>query len=96
MLDQLRDRYDLVVMDTPPLAPVVDTVVISKEVDKIVYVTAWEKTPRDVVISAMKTLGDQKEKISGVVLNRINPQREAQYGYYYGYALKNYANYYSA
>ncbi|MEM6602488.1 MAG: CpsD/CapB family tyrosine-protein kinase, partial [Pseudomonadota bacterium] len=96
LLDELKQRYQFVIMDTPPLAPVVDTAVIANCVDHIVYVTAWETTPRDVVKSTIKTLDKSKEKIAGIVLNRIDPKRESKYGYYYGYALKNYAKYYDA
>ena len=96
LLKDLRREYSLIILDTPPLAPVIDTAVVANYVDNIVYVTAWEKTPRNIVETALKSLKDNREKVSGIVLNRIDIEREASYGHYHGYALKNYAKYYNA
>lgn len=96
LMSHLRQIYPLIILDTPPLAPVIDTAVIANHADNIVYVTAWEKTPRKIVVSSLKALEHNKDKISGIVLNRVNVKREAHYGNYYGYAMKNYSKYYTS
>jgi Mrp family chromosome partitioning ATPase len=55
----------------------------------------WKHTPRDAVQASLRILSQLRHKISGVVFNRVNVKKEAQYGYGYGYALNRYSkNYY--
>lgn len=86
-------------MDTPPLAAVIDGRVIADFVDNIVYVTAWEATPRKVVLESLNVLPETlKDKIVGLVLNKIDVVKDEKYGYAYGYgySLKKYASYYES
>ena len=94
-LERLKERYDLILIDTPPLHLVADGPVIAESVEKIVFVTLWEKTPRSVVVGAIKALERNTHKIVGIALNRVNLRKESSYGSYHTYNAKKYSkNYY--
>jgi exopolysaccharide transport family protein len=91
LLLQLRDAYDCIVLDSPPVGPVVDAVVLAQAVDKAIFVIAWNETPRDMVAHAIKQLQGGK-KVAGIVLNRVDTKQSTRYGgYYYS---KYYEKYY--
>jgi capsular exopolysaccharide synthesis family protein len=69
-IEQLRQSYDLVVLDSPPVGPVVDAVEISRYADKIVFVIAWNSTPRELVVDALRQL-DASSNVAGMALNRV-------------------------
>lgn len=98
LMDELKERFDLVVLDTPPVMAVPDVRVLSALVDKVIFVLAWDKTPRKVVYSALHQLQHEGHAdIAGVVLQRVNLQQYGRYGdsgYYYHYS--QYGQYYSS
>ncbi|MFT6072671.1 MAG: capsular exopolysaccharide synthesis family protein [Alphaproteobacteria bacterium] len=97
LVEHLRNHYDLVVVDTPPLSAVIDGRVIADYADHILYTVAWEATPREIVLDSLNVLPDSlREKISGIILNKIFPKKEEKYGYNYGYQyrMKKNAGYY--
>lgn len=99
LFSYLKEHYDLVLVDTPPLAAVIDGRVVAEFVDDIVYVTAWEATPRKIVLESLNVLPETlKNKIVGLVLNKIDVAKDRRYGdeYGYGYSLKKYASYYES
>ena len=67
MLDEARQQYDYIVMDTPPLAPVQDCRVVARWVDGIVLVVAADHTPRALLEAALDTL--EPNKVLGLVFN---------------------------
>ena len=79
---QLRETYDYIVLDSPPLGPVIDAVVLSQLVDKVVYVVHWNQTPRDLVARGLKQF-QPENKIAGVILNCVDTKQSALYGGYY-------------
>lgn len=88
-LEQMRSRYDLIVVDSPPVLAVSDSIILSHSVDTTIYVVRWEKTPRQAVNGAIKILRANGGHLAGVVLSRVNTRRHAGYGYgdsayYYG------------
>jgi succinoglycan biosynthesis transport protein ExoP len=85
LLARLRENYDFVVVDSPPLASVIDATVLAKMVDKIIYIVEWEKVPREVVARAIDTIGVDRDKIAGVVLNKANIRKMSRYLPYYSY-----------
>jgi Mrp family chromosome partitioning ATPase len=81
------------VVDTPPVGPVVDAVIVTNLADKTIFVVEWASTPRDVIESSLKQVSVYK-RVAGVVFNFVNQERAQKYGgdYYYG---KSYEKYYS-
>ena len=72
-LDQLRPHFDNIIIDAPPLLPVVDARLLANYTDQIVLVMTWRKTPKDIAKRALKLLGRNQSKVTGVVINRVDP-----------------------
>jgi Mrp family chromosome partitioning ATPase len=88
-LADLSSRYDVVVLDSPPLLPVSDTMVLSTEVAAVLLVIMAGKTPRDVVVRGKEILDDVKAPLAGVVINNSKGVLPYYYNYkYYGYKQK--------
>src|SRR5688500_17641513 len=85
LLSALRDRYDYVVLDTPPIVPVVDSALLSRVVDGVLVVVSANKTPRKLLEEALNEL--DSAKVVGIVFN--NDDRPL-----YGYDT-NYRRYFS-
>ncbi|MGB8741503.1 MAG: polysaccharide biosynthesis tyrosine autokinase [Xanthobacteraceae bacterium] len=93
LIAHLKETFDYVVVDTPPVGPVVDAVIISVLADKTIFVVQWASTPRELVEATVKRVSVQK-RVAGIVFNFINQDRARKYGGedYYG---KAYDKYYS-
>jgi capsular exopolysaccharide synthesis family protein len=94
LISQLKETFDYVVVDTPPVGPVIDAVILANLADKTIFVVEWASTPRELVETSIKQISAQK-RVAGVVFNFVNQDRAQKYGgeYYYG---KSYEKYYSA
>jgi protein-tyrosine kinase len=77
LLADAREKYDYVVIDTPPLIPVVDSALIARVVDGVLLVVAANKTPRKLLEEALGQLDAQK--VIGIV---FNSDSQPLYGYY--------------
>ena len=91
VLREARERYDYVIIDTPPVLGLPDVKALSPAADAIVFVVRWDWTKRDAVAAALKQLADVSAKVSGVVLNQVDMKKHASYSY--GDAAQYYANY---
>lgn len=94
LLKDLRASYDLIVLDAPPVTPVIDSALLSKLADTIIFVVQWRATPRDVVLRAVNTLDEPRRKVAGVVLNNVQLRSASTYSAAYGYYNKRYQSYY--
>jgi capsular exopolysaccharide synthesis family protein len=82
MIAGLRAKFDLIVLDTPPMMQIVDAIVAARNVDKIVYVVRYALTPREIARETIARLPEPR-KIVGVVFNQI-AKAEARYSGYGG------------
>ncbi|OSI68950.1 polysaccharide biosynthesis tyrosine autokinase [Bradyrhizobium canariense] len=91
----LRTKFDYVVLDMPPMAPVVDVRVTSSFVDSYVFVVEWGRTKIDVVKHNLRGSAEIQDKLLGVVLNKADTKMLARYESYHGryYYQKHYARY---
>lgn len=80
MIDILRSTYDLVILDSPPSLLAVDTRILSKHADSVVYVVKWNKTPRDAVLNGLQTLEAAGAPVAGVVLSMASNVQVTRYG----------------
>ena len=87
LLSGLRDRFDSVVIDSPPVAPVTDAAVLSTKVDGTVLVVRALQTRKDLARRATRSLRDVGGHIVGAVLNAVDFERR-EYGYYQYYYYK--------
>lgn len=95
VIASLRSQYDYVVLDLPPMAPVVDVRVTSPLVDSYIFVVEWGKTRMDVVKHNLRGAPEIQDKLLGVVLNKADTKLLARYESYHGryYYQKYYARY---
>ncbi|MCA1469225.1 polysaccharide biosynthesis tyrosine autokinase [Bradyrhizobium sp. IC3195] len=91
----LRSKYDYVVLDMPPMAPVVDVRVTAPFVDSYVFVVEWGRTKTDVVRHNLRSAPEIQGKLLGIVLNKADTKLLARYESYHGryYYEKYYARY---
>jgi capsular exopolysaccharide synthesis family protein len=81
VIDRLREQFDLVLIDTPPLLPVSDTKLIARLSDAMVMAVRWEKTPQSAVARALRELAEVGSPLAGVALVRANGARFRYYAY---------------
>ncbi len=91
LLKMLAEKYDHVLIDSPPLINVTDPVILSTMVDGVILVVHGGKSTRDIVRRARMELSSVGAKIFGVVLNNVDLRRDG-YDYYYYY--RYYSDYY--
>jgi polysaccharide biosynthesis transport protein len=84
LFDQLRATYDYVVVDLPPLAPVVDARAISALLDSFILVVEWGRTTTDVVEHALNTAPNVRDALLGAVLNKTDMKAMKLYASHYG------------
>jgi succinoglycan biosynthesis transport protein ExoP len=89
VLAELTTQYDSVIIDSPPVMPVSDSVVLSRMVDGVVVVVG-PRTPKQLVRHACARLGQVGAKVLGVVLNRVNLRSPDYYHYHRYYAYEDY------
>jgi succinoglycan biosynthesis transport protein ExoP len=97
LIADFREKFDLVVIDTSPVGPVIDPVVVSQLADKVVLVVRWGTTARELVKECVQQLSGHK-RIAGVVLNVVNDRQAQKYGKYaysYYYRTHHYSGYYA-
>ncbi|MDC3953836.1 polysaccharide biosynthesis tyrosine autokinase [Polyangium jinanense] len=83
-LDDVKKRFDRVIIDSPPIVPVTDAAVLSTLVDGTVLVVRAFKTTKDLARHAVRALQDIGATKAGAVLNAVNFNRhEYKYRYYY-------------
>ena len=96
LIEAFRAKFDLIVIDTPPMGPVVDPLIVSQLVDKVIYVVRWAATAREMVAHSIERLSGHK-KVAGVVFNYVvdaQAQKYGKYAYSYYYGGRYYKKYY--
>jgi Mrp family chromosome partitioning ATPase len=79
LLTALREQYDCIIIDTPPILPLSNMNIFAEMVDGIITVVRAEKTPRDVLQQALNAL--DTERLVGIVLNDAKLSLPGYYGY---------------
>jgi capsular exopolysaccharide synthesis family protein len=86
VIEEAKRRFDIVVIDSPPLLPVVDSKILRKMADMVLFVVRADSTPRDAVI---RSLHDMKG-VAGVIFNQVSPGSFRRYYYYDAYSTYAY------
>lgn len=93
VLEHLKQRFDRVIIDSPPIIAVTDATVLSTLVDGVVVVVRASRTTKDLVRRALKSLRDVSSQIVGVVLNAANVEDDSYSAYkYYSYRREAYSS----
>lgn len=96
LLLDLREQYDIIIIDTPPVLIVPDARIICQHVDATVFTVKWNSTESEQVHAALKEFESAGRPVNGLVLNQINPRSANRYGYSYGYSYGSYNSGYYA
>ena len=80
ILDGAREKFDVVVVDLPPLAPVVDAKAFSRLADGFLFVAEWGATPRALLRSLLQAEPQLAGKMLGVILNKTDMKQLGSYG----------------
>ncbi|MCD4533762.1 polysaccharide biosynthesis tyrosine autokinase [Nocardioides sp. cx-169] len=86
LIKDLRERFDVVILDTPPLLPVTDAALLSAQADGMLAVVRHGKTTRDQLRHALERVEQVDAKCVGVVVNLAPAKKSTGYGYGYGYS----------
>ncbi|WP_317056583.1 polysaccharide biosynthesis tyrosine autokinase [Roseovarius rhodophyticola] len=81
LIETLRDRYDHIVIDTPPVLAVPDARLIARSADAILFTVHWNKTSQAQVNEALRLLHSAGQRITGLVFARVSPGALRPYGY---------------
>ncbi|MBP1712202.1 MAG: putative Protein-tyrosine kinase [Deltaproteobacteria bacterium] len=84
-LDTLKDTFDHILIDAPPVLGFADSAILSSMVDGTMMVVVGGKTPRETLHQAREILFQVNARILGVVINRVDIRRSAYNSYYYRY-----------
>src|SRR5574344_94722 len=91
LLRELREDYDLVLLDCPPISSLTDGVLVSKLADGTVYVIESDRTDYQIISSCVDELQSNKAFILGAVLTKVDVKKKKKvYGYKYDYYYSNY------
>ncbi len=89
MLDDLKSRYDLVLIDAPPVLGISDGSIIAREVDYVILVIQHRRYPREISLRAKRAIEEVHGNCVGMVLNCVAVKSDDSYYYY-----SSYGNYY--
>lgn len=92
MMAELRDRYDRIVIDTPPLAAVSDALNLLSLVDGVLYVIKFNTVKRKTAVVNVRRLWESNTPVFGAILNNITSSLSSYY--YSHYSDKSYQDYY--
>ena len=81
MLRTFSKNYDLVILDSPPVLVSAEVLVLSRLVDKTVFVVRWGHTRREAVLDALRQLIDAQSDVAGVVMSRVDAKRYRDFAY---------------
>lgn len=81
LLGELKERFDLVIIDSPPVLPVTDPLILAGQADAVVVVTRCDSTTRGELQRALTQLGQADANLMGVILNEVDTRQERyEYG----------------
>jgi len=92
--DTLKMEYDYVIIDSPPVQPVSDTLILAQATDYNLFLIRSEETRTVTFMSAIKKVQSVGAKIDGIIINDLDTSKDSYYSYYYNYS-PGYYNYYS-
>ena len=85
VVDEFRKRYDMVIIDAPPLLPITDAAILSTIADGAILIARYGKTTREQVRESADALRQVNARVLGTVFNFVPTRKHGKYGYSYGY-----------
>ena len=91
--DLLKIEYDYVIIDSPPIQPVSDTLILTQASDYNLFVIRSEETKTASFLSSLKKIQNVEAKVDGIIINDLDTSKDSYYNYYnnysYQYNMKN-------
>ncbi|MED4113708.1 CpsD/CapB family tyrosine-protein kinase [Priestia megaterium] len=84
LLKEMKEEFDMVVFDTPPVLAVADAQILANQVDGSILVVSSGKTDKEAAVKAKELLLKANAKVLGAVLNNRKMEEGSDYYYYYG------------
>ena len=85
LIQDVKQRFDLIFVDSPPILGVSDASVLVSEVDLSIIVVQHRKLPRNMLLRVKQSIENVGGNILGVVLNNVDVRSDSQYQYYTSY-----------
>ncbi|HMD83445.1 MAG TPA: polysaccharide biosynthesis tyrosine autokinase [Terriglobia bacterium] len=97
LLKRVREDFDHIILDSPPILPITDATILSSIVDGVIMIVECERTTRAALSRACRIIEHAGGRIIGTVLNKVDVKRDGYYGYryYHGYYSYSYKSYYA-
>ena len=97
LLTDVKDYYDYVIIDTPPVLAVPDARLIGEKSDATIFIVQWDKTGRAQIDQGLEMLSSVGVKAIGLVMNQVDARKNKSYGYegqydYHSYGAEYYEN----
>ena len=94
LIDRLKKRFELIVIDSPPVGAVSDSLLIAERTDEVIYVCRFNRAARKHIKQFVRARRDGKNEFLGIVLYGLSPRRIEYYTNYRYY--RSYKKYYGA
>lgn len=88
LVEEAKKHYEVVLIDSPPLLPVVDTKILRRMADMVLFVVRADATPRDGVVRSLAGM----RGVAGIVFNQVSPGSFRRYYYYDAYSRYAYGD----
>jgi capsular exopolysaccharide synthesis family protein len=92
LLSNLKKRFDTLIIDSPPILPASDALLLGPQMDGVVLVVKSGMMNREMVRKAVEQIRLSQANLLGVVLNAVDTKREGYYKYYHKYYSKYYGH----
>jgi capsular exopolysaccharide synthesis family protein len=92
LLETLKSQFDFIIIDTPPVTPATDALLIAPMVDGTLFVVKSGHSDRKIIQDAIDQFEAVKQPIIGMILNQVDMRKEGYYKYYQKY----YSSYYGS
>ncbi|WP_409344178.1 CpsD/CapB family tyrosine-protein kinase [Paenibacillus sp. MBLB4367] len=83
MLEELKETFDMIIIDTPPALAVTDAQIVATKCDGVLLVVDYGRVKREAAIKVKSNLEHVNAKLIGVVLNNVDRKSGENYYYYY-------------
>jgi len=94
LIESMKQHFDLILVDSPPMGAVTDSLLISERTDEVIYVCRFNRAYRKHIRLYIKQLREGKNELLGIVLNGLSPRRIEYYSNYRYY--RSYKKYYGS
>ena len=90
LLSNLKKRFDLLIIDSPPVIPASDALLIAPQADGVLLLVKPGQVNRNMISNVVEQMRSAQANIVGVILNQVDMQKEGYYKYYNKYYTKYY------